>query len=63
MQVRCHAISIDTKIAFAFYDLGLAYERMNRLDLAAENFRKSLSYDASLSVVKGKLDSFRSVKK
>lgn len=51
----CNAFSTDTKIAFSFYDLGLAYERRNRIDLAIENYRKALDYDSDLSFVKTNL--------
>ncbi|MGD9580480.1 MAG: tetratricopeptide repeat protein [Vampirovibrionia bacterium] len=46
---------INTKIAFSFYDLGLAYEKRCRYDLALENYRKSLDYDSDLLFVKTSL--------
>lgn len=51
----CNTFSTDTKIAFSFYDLGLAYERRNRIDLAIENYRKALDYDADLAFIKTNL--------
>lgn len=46
---------INTKIAFSFYDLGLAYEKRRRYDLALENYKKSLDYDSDLMFVKTSL--------
>lgn len=46
---------VNTKIAFSFYDLGMAYEKRNRFDLAIENYKKSLDYDEDLYFVKNKL--------
>jgi tetratricopeptide (TPR) repeat protein len=47
--------SVETKIAFSFYDLGVAYERRNRYELAIENYKKSLDYDEDLQFVKLKI--------
>ncbi|MEW5819198.1 MAG: tetratricopeptide repeat protein [Cyanobacteriota bacterium] len=52
-------VKIDTKIAFSFYDLGVAYERRNRYELAIENYKKSLDYDSDLHMVKLKIEELK----
>jgi len=50
--LETNSVSVDTKIAFSFFDLGRAYEERNRFDLAIENYKKSLDYDPDLYFVK-----------
>ena len=52
-------VPVETKIAFSFYDLGLAYEKRNRYELAIENYQKSLDYDEDLHFVKTNLENLK----
>lgn len=51
MTRKNNNIAIDTKIAFAFFDLGILFEGRNRSDLALQNYRKALLYDHTLKFV------------
>ena len=44
-------LTTDTKIAFAFFDLGFIFEHRNRSDLALQNYRKALLYDNNLKFI------------
>lgn len=54
--MKNRVFSVERKIADAFFDLGLSYERNNRYDLAKENYRKALDYDSEFIMAKKNLD-------
>ena len=50
------ALKLDPKDARIYYNLGIVYETMNRIDKAKQNFRLALQLDENLTAAKEHLD-------